>query len=126
MSVGMGKDASGNLYNDFYEYSPGSGTTDAWAVKQPYAGTSRWNAAGFVIGNKVYVGTGSPTGSYSNGVLEFYQYNTSTNVWAKKTDYTFTPGNHVAQYGFAIGTEGYLGGGFHYASGFLGYDSTRE
>jgi N-acetylneuraminic acid mutarotase len=42
--------------NDFWEYDPAS---DSWIQKADLAGSARYKAAGFAIGNKGYVGTGA-------------------------------------------------------------------
>lgn len=69
----------GPLY-DFYEYVP---STDTWNQKADYkqpqgmcAGFGTWNAVGFSIGNKGYVGTGEYTWPFNNYALQkdFWEY----------------------------------------------------
>ena len=49
---------SGNINldaNDFWEYDP---AINAWTERADFGGPERWNAVGFSIGNKGYIGTG--------------------------------------------------------------------
>src|SRR5687767_11341276 len=43
------------LFNDFWEYDPGS---NSWTQKANFGGGLRYHATAFTIGNFAYVGTG--------------------------------------------------------------------
>ena len=91
-----------NSYNTvFLEYDP---ETNTWTQRTDFPCSGRFNAVGFSIGNKGYVGTGN-----SNGDLfqDFWEYNPATDVWSQKADF---PGkSRELAIGFSIGTKGYIG-----------------
>jgi hypothetical protein len=64
--VGLGRDSTGNLYKDFWEYNP---DVNAWTRKADFGGTSRSGAVGFSIGMKGYVGTGKDDKWFYKGFL---------------------------------------------------------
>lgn len=80
----------------------------------------RYLAVSFVIGRKLYVGTGSnrisgycvycqEPGSYSSGSLknDFWEYDVDTDVWKKLAD--FPGGARASAVGFSLNNKGYLG-----------------
>jgi N-acetylneuraminic acid mutarotase len=89
---------------DLWEYDP---ATDVWTQKADFPGVGRYNAIGFNIGNKGYIGMGmSATGTRK----DFWQYDQTSNTWIQRSD---LPGPAREQaFGFGIGTKGYVGGGF--------------
>ncbi len=89
---------------DFWEYDPAN---DVWTQKADFPGVARYNAVGFSITTKGYVGLGlSATGVRK----DFYQYDPANNTWLQRLDY---PGPAREQaFGFAIGSKGFVGGGF--------------
>ncbi|MFM2017879.1 MAG: hypothetical protein RL007_1535 [Bacteroidota bacterium] len=95
------------LFNDWWEYDPGS---DTWSQKANFAGGLRYHAAGFTIGNEMFVGTGrAPSSVLMN---DFYKYSPATNTWTPVANF---PG--AARRGavsFEINGSGYVGTGSYY------------
>jgi len=76
--------------------------------KADYPGEALYNATGFSIGTKIYIGLGF--NSDDNPVRDFWEWDQASNGWARKTDY---PGrSSFAAVGFSIGTKGYIGAGY--------------
>ncbi|MEP7109701.1 MAG: kelch repeat-containing protein [Ferruginibacter sp.] len=96
------------FHNDFWEYDP---SIDAWTQKADFAGGARYNAVGFSIGNKGYVGTGNNRNYGEFGIKkDFWEYDPATNTWTQKADF-----GGAARYqatGFSIGSKGYIGTGW--------------
>ena len=74
-----------------------------------FPASSRYNATGFSINTKGYVGTGDyqPTQTLLNDFLEWDQ---ATNTWVQKT--AFAGLARYAASGFSIGSKGYIGIGW--------------
>ena len=90
--------------NEVWEYDPESGH---WYQKADYPGGQAIFPSGFVIGDKIYVGTGSPDGFSSKS--DFYEYTPATDSWVQKADF---PGvARQACVGFTVNNIGYMGGG---------------
>ncbi|MBI5218689.1 MAG: hypothetical protein HY958_07160 [Bacteroidia bacterium] len=71
-------------------------------------GDIRYQAVGFTIGTKGYIGTG--WGSAAGDVLkDFWEWDPGTNIWTQKAD--FGGGLRYKASGFSIGTKGYIGTG---------------
>jgi N-acetylneuraminic acid mutarotase len=70
------------LKNDFWEYDP---ITDVWTQKTEFGGSPRYQAAGFSIGNKGYIGTGADDQSETDH-KDVWEYDASTNTWIRKAD----------------------------------------
>jgi N-acetylneuraminic acid mutarotase len=102
------------LFSDWWEYDPG---TDTWSQKANFGGGLRYHAAGFAIGNNMYVGTGrAPSGVLMN---DFWKYSPATNTWTAVTNF---PGAvRRGAVGFEINGYGYVGTGSYYAD-FYRYD----
>jgi hypothetical protein len=66
----------------------------------------RYDAVGFAIGSKGYIGTG-----HNNGVdlKDFWEYDPDANTWTQKADFGGTA--RFRAVGFSIGTKGYIGTG---------------
>jgi len=92
-------------YSDFWEYDPEGNT---WTQKANFGGGARFNAAGFAIGSKGYVGTGASSvgGSVFN---DFWEYDPVGDVWTEKT--AFAGAVRMTATGFSIEDKGYLGMG---------------
>ena len=69
--VGLGKNNSGVMQNDLWEFDPALGSGSQWKKVYGFIGLARYSAVGFGIGGKGYVGLGS------SGILQkdFYEYN---------------------------------------------------
>ena len=102
------------LYQDWWEYDPGS---DTWSQKANYGGGLRYHATGFTIGNKMYVGTGrDPSAALHQ---DFWMYDPTTNTW---TSIAAFPGQgRRGAVGFEINGYGYAGTGSYY-NDFWKYD----
>jgi len=95
--------------NDFWAYNP---IADTWTRKADcgdFAGGTPYNAVGFSIGNKGYIGTGSD-GWPRAYLKDFWEYDPATNTWTKKADFGGT--GRMAAVGFSIGNRGYIGTGW--------------
>jgi len=106
---------------DFWEYDP---VADTWTQKADFGGGFTNAAAGFSIGNKGYVGTGSHI-TYTDGnvvqtgIKEFWQYDPATDTWTQKAD--FGGSERELAKGFSIGDKGYIGWGQN-----SGYSSLKD
>lgn len=100
--VGTGSGTNFTDLKDFWEYNL---TTDTWAQKADFAGTSRINAVGFGIGTKGYIGTGDD-GAFPNvnNLKDFWEYNPATDKWVQKADFGGTARNGA--FSFSIGNRG--------------------
>lgn len=94
---------NGDIYNDFWEYDP---VTNAWVRKADFAGSPRFQATGFNIGNKGYIGTGLYLGAYLD---DFWEYDPIIDVWVRKAN--IGSGGRCSSVGFGIGSKGYIGTG---------------
>jgi hypothetical protein len=85
-------------------------TTNVWTKKADLPGEARWNAVGFSIGNKGFLGTGYAA-DYNNVnyLKDFWEWDQATDVWTKKADFGGTA--RYGAMGFSIGNKGYLGTG---------------
>lgn len=75
-----------------------------WTPKADFAGTPRYNAVGFSIDGKGFVGTGYDG---SQALNDFYSYDSNTDTWTRIADF---PGE--ARFGavaFSLGGYGYVG-----------------
>jgi len=101
----------GNELSFTTSFEPGTGTQ-----KADFLGGARYEAAGFAIGTKVYVGLGTSDGD--NILKDFWEWDQASNIWSQIADY---PGNSsIRAVGFSIGTKGYIGTG--YTNEFWEYD----
>jgi N-acetylneuraminic acid mutarotase len=101
-------------FYDFYEYDPSANT---WTAKSNFPGAARYDAVGFAIGNKGYIGLGYDAFINYN---DFYEYDPITDTWTKIAD--FPGGERRNAVGFSIGTKGYVGTGFPSSNDFWEYD----
>lgn len=101
--IGSGRSGLFSFPQDFWEYNP---QTDQWTQKT--AAVSRQGAVVFSIGNKGYLGLGSsPSGSAQK---DFWEYDPALDLWTLKAELPGPP--RYASAGFALGTKGYVLGGF--------------
>lgn len=82
-------------------------TTGDWSQKSDFPGGPCIFPTGFVVNDKIYVGTGSTSGSDGNNY--FYQYDPVADTWTQKADIPGEP--KQACVGFAVNNIGYIGGG---------------
>jgi sugar lactone lactonase YvrE/N-acetylneuraminic acid mutarotase len=112
--IGTGNNFSTNGYtNEFWEYDP---ATDNWTQKASLPVTiARLGAAGFSIGTKGYIGTGSKDpyttdlSGTSENFQDFWEWDQATDVWTRKADFAGIARNGAV--GFSIGNKGYIGTG---------------
>ncbi|MBL0153430.1 MAG: hypothetical protein IPP93_08080 [Chitinophagaceae bacterium] len=78
---------------------------DTWTKKTDFGGIERFNAIGFSIGAKGYIGTG--VSYYGDLLKDFWEYSPGTNSWSQIADMGNT-GRYFAT-GFSIGNKGYAG-----------------
>lgn len=96
------------LFQDWWEYDPG---TDSWSQKANFGGGLRYHAAGFTIGNVMYVGTGrAPSSVLMN---DFWKYDPSANTWTQIPN--FPGATRRGAVGFEINGNGYVGTGSYYS-----------
>src|SRR5258706_114127 len=81
---------------------------NTWTQKADFGGTARYDAVGFSIGSKGYIGTGED-GIYPYWKNDFWEYDPSTNTWIQKADFGGTARSNAV--GFSIGSKGYIGTG---------------
>lgn len=110
IGVGFSPGGANIVYRkDLWEYDPAA---DTWMQKADLPGVGRYNAVGFSIGTKGYIGLGlSATGVKK----DFWQYDPLTNTWLQRLDF---PGAAREQaFYFSAGSKGYVGGGFSNGQG---------
>lgn len=78
--------------------------TNIWIQKANFPGSARAYDAGFAIGGKGFVGTGSSY--YTNYCRDFWEYDTATNAWTQIAD--FGGDARLACSGFAVGGSGFV------------------
>lgn len=92
------------LFEDFWEYDPGSNT---WTQKANFGGGLRYHTIAFTIGEKAYVGTGRDQfNQYHN---DLWEYDPKTNSWTQKASKGSLPIRGGV--GFAINGKGYCATG---------------
>jgi N-acetylneuraminic acid mutarotase len=97
---------------DFWEYDP---ATDHWKRVADFGGTARYNAVGFVIGTKAYVGTGYDG---SRCTRDFWQFDPQANTWGEIESY---PGEKIERgLSFVVKDKAYVGCGTN--NGWLNTD----
>jgi len=77
---------------------------NSWTQKADFGGGERFEAVGFSIGSKGYIGTG-----YYPVEKDFWEYDPNNDIWTQKADF-----GGVARFnavGFSIGNKGYIGTG---------------
>ena len=99
-------------YKDFWEWDQ---ATNVWTQKANFGGTSRWQAVGFSVGNKGYIGTG--INNLNQALKDFWEYDVLSNIWTQKSN--FQGGLREAATGFSIGNKGYIGTGGDLILGFI-------
>lgn len=91
--VGLGY---GFVGSNFWKYDP---QTNKWSEIARYPGGSRMRAAGFVIGNKAYVGLGGVN------LHDFNCYDPSANSWTRVSDF---PAANIRTVSLSLNNKGYV------------------
>jgi hypothetical protein len=108
-------------FQDFWEYDP---VADTWTIKASLPEGSRYDAVGFSIGSRGYIGMGYLVTDSAIFYKDFWEYDPGTDVWTQKTDFGNTA--RQAAVGFNIAGKGYVGTGWDgssYIKDFWEYDS---
>jgi len=95
---------TGHARNRFMEYDA---ATNSWKRLSDFPGGSRVAAAGFSIGNKAYIGTG--TDFRGNTFSDFWSYDTEAGDWQQLPDLPAEA--RYSAVGFNVGNKGYIGTG---------------
>lgn len=94
------------LYNDFWEYDPNKSTQ--WVKKTIFSAQARYAPVSFVIGTKVYMGSGLDLLTQV-AKSDFWEFNSLTGTWSQKANMPgYARSNAIA---FSIDNLGYVGMG---------------
>mgnify|MGYP003579084483 CR=1 FL=1 len=86
VGLGYNRDADEEELGDFWEYDPELNT---WRQVASFGGTARYNAIGFSLGSKGYIGTGYDGDEYNS---DFWEYDPATDLWREIKSY---PGEKI-------------------------------
>jgi hypothetical protein len=87
---------------------------NTWTQRPTFSGVARYEAVGFSIGNKGYIGTGLVGNTWKS---DFWEYDPSNGVWTQKANYQGGNNGQVSgAVGFSIGSKGYIGTGWQNAN----------
>lgn len=86
VGLGYNRDEDNEELGDFWEYDP---DTNTWRQVADFGGTARYNAIGFSIGSKGYIGTGYDGDKYNS---DFWEYDPATDLWKEIKSY---PGEKI-------------------------------
>ena len=125
VGIGMDLNLPFNAFkNDLWEYDTSANT---WTQKANFAGSARYLASAFSIGNKGYIGLGN--GGLS-GIIFFndlWAYDPGTNSWTQKTAFPARFRNGAV--GFGFNNSGYIATGFNqgaYTNDLWRYDTASN
>lgn len=82
-----------------------------WIKKSDFEGIPRGNAVSFVLGDKVYLGTGYNSSQDAEYLKDFWMYDTTRDFWTKLPDFPGEP--RIGGVAFTINGKGYLGIGYN-------------
>ncbi|MFZ6010447.1 MAG: Kelch repeat-containing protein, partial [Bacteroidota bacterium] len=100
VGLGYNRDLTKEELGDFWEYNP---DTDEWTQVASFKGTARYNAVGFAIGSKGYVGTGYDGDTYNS---DFWEFDPASNNWKEIVSY---PGEKIdGGLSFVVNGLGYV------------------
>ncbi len=100
VGLGYNRDEDKEELGDFWEYDPASNT---WKQIATFGGTARYNAIGFSIGSKGYIGTGYDGDEYNS---DFWEYDPGTDLWKEIKSY---PGEKIeGGLAMVVGGKAYL------------------
>lgn len=92
--------------NDFYAYDPAK---NEWTRMADFTGTPRYDAIGFALKDKGYVGTGQDSSNYY--CSDMFKYDPATNAWSVEKNYP--GGKKNSAFALSTGDVAYAGGGFN-------------
>jgi N-acetylneuraminic acid mutarotase len=106
VGLGYNRDLDEEELGDFWEYDP---ATNEWTSIGDFEGTARYNAIGFSIGSKGYVGTGYDGDNTNSDFWEFDPTAEAGNQWNEIVSY---PGDKIESgLAFVINNKAYIGTG---------------
>lgn len=115
---------SGVLLDDFWEYDP---TNDTWTQKANFGGVPRYQATGFSLLGKGYIGTGISSASYE---YDFWQFDPFANAWFQKANLTLTGRSGSTGFAIEVAGRGYIGSGIlitgSYTASFFEYNPYND
>ena len=98
--LGYNRDEDEEELGDFWEYDP---ETNTWKQVSSFGGTARYNAIGFSIGSKGYIGTGYDGDGYNS---DFWEYDPTADLWKEIKSY---PGEKIeGGLAMVVGGKAYL------------------
>ncbi|WP_422350467.1 Kelch repeat-containing protein [Flagellimonas sp.] len=106
--IGTGE-KDGEFFNDFWEYDA---EQDSWKKLADFPGGPRSSAVGFSIGDKGYIALGYGGDNYEEYYKDIWEYNPSTNKWAKKVDFAAEYGRIRAS-AISYNGKAYIGLGYY-------------
>jgi len=86
-------------------------TAGVWYRRSDFDGVARMDAAGFTIGNKGYL-CGGYRGSKKERLKDLWEYHIDNDWWTQCEDMPDEAIARNAATGFAVGTKGYIVGGY--------------
>lgn len=84
VGLGYNRDEDKEELGDFWEYDPAKAPQDQWTQLNNFSGIARYNAVGFSIGERAYVGTGNDGSNYLG---DFWEYNPTNDTWQEIISY---------------------------------------
>jgi len=82
---------------------------NAWIQKSNLPGPGRFDAAGFVIGNSAFITCGDTLNTGNDYLNDLCEWDQQTDAWTQKANFPGIPRRGC--FSFAIGVNGYVGGG---------------
>ena len=86
-------------------------TAGVWYRRSDFDGVARMDAAGFTIGNKGFL-CGGYRGSKKERLKDLWEYHIDNDWWTQCEDMPDEAIARNAATGFAVGTKGYIVGGY--------------
>jgi N-acetylneuraminic acid mutarotase len=97
----------------FWEYDPSG---DSWSLKSTFTGLGRSYTPCFVIGNKVFYGSGYDSSEEMTRPVDFWVWDATTNVWTQIAN--FPSVGRSSAVSFALSGYGIVGTGNNFYSYF--------
>jgi N-acetylneuraminic acid mutarotase len=92
-----------------------------WKQLPDFPGHSRFEATGFVLNGKLYIGLGSQGSVFYD---DFWEYDPATGAWTQKADYP--GGEQHSATGFELNGKGYIGFGSNATGELYEYDAAND
>lgn len=123
IGTGFNGDLQDEELGDFWEFNPEAAHGQQWTRKADFAGSARYNAVGFAINGKGYIGTGYD----GNWLKDFYEYDPATDKWTQIVSLGGQKREEAVA--FVIDNKAYLGSGRNngsYVYDFWEYDPAKN